>query len=176
MRLIRIERAIANENHTRARNGSIRAIKSPIAGAPRRPISTPTGAIKRRLYKALAIIGFSIHQPKKHETYTNRSHHTERESHTRPRRIHPRNTIPHRGRAALSDIERRVYKDLAFIGVSINQTQNLSLIRIDHATQNRNTHAPAMRPSAQYNSPSRARRAIRHRRRQAPSDDAYIKT
>ena len=106
--LIRIDHATPNEKHTRARDESIRAIKSPIAGAPRHPTSTPTGAIGRRVYKDRAIIGFSIHQPKpapKLAPYPKRARHSERESHTRPRRIHPSNKIPHRGRSALSDID-----------------------------------------------------------------------
>ena len=101
--LIRIDHATPNEFHTCARDASIRAIKSPIAGAASHPTSTPTGAIGRRVYKDLAFIGFSInpHQiPPKLEPYTNRARHTKRKAHTRPRCVHPRNTIPHRGRAA----------------------------------------------------------------------------
>ena len=60
---------MANENHARARDASIREIQFPIAGAGRHPTSTPTGAIGPRVYKDLAIIGFSIHQPKTQALY-----------------------------------------------------------------------------------------------------------
>ena len=99
--LIRIDHDTANENHTRARYKSIhRRQKSPIAGATSHPTSTPIGAIERRVYKALAVIGFCNKPAPELKPYPIRSRHSERIPHTRPRRIHPSNKIPHRGRAA----------------------------------------------------------------------------
>ena len=109
--------------------------KSSIAGASRHPTSTPTCAIGRRVYKDLAIIGFSMNQPQNLSLI-----HIERD--TPNEKHHPSNKAPiagaprHPTSTPIGAIRRRVHQDLAVIGFSINQPQNSSLIRIDHAIAN----------------------------------------
>ena len=132
--LIRFDRATQNENHTRARDKSICSIQSPIAGAPRHPISTPTGAIRRRVHKDLAFTGVSINQAQ-NLRLIRIDHATPNDFHTRARDASIRaiqspiaGAPSHPTSTPTGAIGRRVYKDLAVSGASINQPQNSSLI------------------------------------------------
>ena len=140
--------------------------KRPIAGAPSHPTSTPTGAIGRRAYKDLAVIGASINQAQNltlirfERAIANEKHTRARDASIRAIQFPIAGAACHPTSTPTGAIRRRVYKDLAIIGFSINQPQNLRLIRINHATPNefhtraRDGSIRAMKP------PPRARRVI----------------